>query len=669
VCLCVLQVSAPALAGPPPPKPDVALEARFRTDLEKVSGDAAAAWDRGNAAREAQRLADAEAAYRDAIKLAPNVDHPHRRLCGVLLRMARLDDAVRECELALSLAPSSAYDKTAVAQALLARAKADDRDRAVSLAREGAQALPDDVYAVQVDCEARTLSFDVNDTSTCVDHLLTLAPDDLLGNAIAVQVALSRGDYHRANFHLKKAKDAGLPADVYDKLSALSAKVQARSEGAQWPVQDALIVGGGVLGGWLLLLAILLVAGHRLSQAELRRAESLEVDDAEGTPRERRLRRVYRLVLALTGLLFYLSLPFLIVVVVAASLLALAVFDEMGATPIIAIFAIIVVVATTVISVVRALFFSRFPKIEGTRIEPRSNPKLASLLDEVAEAIDTRPIDVVYLTPGAEAGVLEQRTLWRALRGARSERTLVLGVALFDGMKQHELRAILGHEYGHFRNADTGGGVALGVQRSLMTLLRGIGASGYALFNPAWWMLRAFTHLYLSVSSGASRLQERLADRWAIRAYGSAAFTAGLRHVITREVEYTVDLSNTLKEVIENKWSLPNFYQCEPEREKAASSIEVEVEKRMNRAPTLFDSHPSPRQRLEWADRLALPGDRSRADEPEPVWSLFPDPEKLEREMTALIRERVRVKLGVTVSDAEWDDKDDSDAEVEQSSD
>jgi hypothetical protein len=38
------------------------------------------------------------------------------------------------------------------------------------------------------------------------------------------------------------------------------------------------------------------------------------------------------------------------------------------------------------------------------------------------------------------------------------------------------------------------------------------------------------------------------------------------------------------------------------------------------------------------------------------VWALFPDPETIEREMTAIIRERARTKLGVTISDAEWDD-------------
>lgn len=133
LCLCVLLVSGSVFADPTP-KPDVELEQRFRAELEKVSADAAAAWDQGNAARET-RFADAETAYRKAIALAPNVDHPHRRLCGVYEQMGRLDDAVRECEQALALAPTSAYDEGAIAAALLRRGHEEDHARARSHTR------------------------------------------------------------------------------------------------------------------------------------------------------------------------------------------------------------------------------------------------------------------------------------------------------------------------------------------------------------------------------------------------------------------------------------------------------------------------------------------------------------------------------------------------------
>lgn len=658
-------VGVPAWAGPSQ-NVDPALEQRFRAEVAAASSDAAAAWDQGNLARDAVRLDEAEAAYRKVIELAPKLDHPHRRLCGVLVLAKRIDDALRECEVALSLAPASAYDKIAVVHVLMSRGRREDRPRAIALAHEAAQAMPDDVDVVGGECVARSLANDFAGLSACVEHLLKLAPDDMTGNVLATEIALFVGDYGRARLHLETAKKAGLPAAAYADLSARIAELQRRSE-ADLPISldDILVVGVPLVGGWLAALGLLLVLGRLLSNSVLRGAGHLGADDPIGTPRERRLRRAYRSVLALTGLLFYLSLPLLILAVIAAAGVALLVLDEMGAIPIYVIFVIIIVVGSTVISVLRALFFKPGPKLEGKKIEPETFPRLGAVLQETADAIETRRVDVVYLVPDTEVGVLEYSSLRRAVFGGRSTRVLVLGVGLFDGMKQRELRAILAHEYGHFRNADTGGTRALAVQDSLVTLLRGIAGSGYARFNPAWWLLRAFTHLYQNVSSGASRLQERLADRWAIRAYGSEAFVRGLRHVIARDVEFTAHVSQTVKDVVDNQWSLPNLYEYDPEL-PPASVLEAEVAKRMFRK-TPFDSHPPTQQRIEWAEQAALPGDRTRSDDLDPVWDLFPEPEQLERDMTAIIRERM-LKVGVKVSDAEWDDEADPPA-VEATSD
>jgi Zn-dependent protease with chaperone function/Tfp pilus assembly protein PilF len=632
---------------------DPAAERSFRADLEKVSADAATAWDQGNAARDAGKLADAEAAYRKAIALAPDVDHLHRRLCWVLGGQGRLADAVVECERALSLAPGSGYDKSALAKVLLVRAHGDDRDRAVTLAHEGAAALPDDAFSVEVDCTARALSIDADDFADCADHLLALAPDNVVGNYLASKVALNHGDYHRANIYLEKAKDAGLARAEYERASAIIGRYSKRHEETfTISAEDVLGTAVPVFLGWSLLLVVLLMVGNVLSGATLRSTGHLSAE-GEATPRERRIRRSYRFVLLLTGLLFYVSLPLLVVFVIGAAVLALAFFDRAGGTPYIVIIGLFVIVVSTVIAVVRALFFVPAPRIGGKRIQPEDYPELNRVLAEVAEAIGTRRVDVVYLTPGTDASVTEQRSLWRAIRGAKTERILILGVGLFDGMKQRELRSVLAHEYGHFRNADVGR--VLDVKGSLVTLAASLSSSRYAIFNPAWWLLRAFTRLYLVVSRGASRLQELLADRWAIRAYGSEAFVTSHRHIVRRSVEFKADLAQTVKDVLANHWSLPNLYAYEPER-KDPEAIEAEIAKRLEREPTELDSHPSSRRRIEWATQLALPGDRGDPDGDQPVWRLFPDPEAIERDMTAIIRDRIGAGVGRVISGAEWDD-------------
>jgi len=648
-------MSVPAFAAPGSVSAEI--EQKMRADVARVGGDAVTAWDEANAARDANRFDDAIAGYRKVIALAPRLDHPHRRLCGVLAS-ARHDGAKAECELAVSLAPDSAYDKSALANLLLLTGDGTDRSRGIALAHEAVLVLPDDLSVVATECQARFFAGSLDEASRCADHMTALAPDNSRVFVAASAIEYGRRNFSGARQYLERARELGLPLNDYKGALAEIEAAEGRHSGPAMSItwSDVYRVGVPLAAGWFGVIALLLILGGILSKAALRTAGHLGAGDGDGTPRERRLRSAYRVVLLLTGLVFYASLPLLIVVVIAAALVTLAIFEEMGGIPVVLILIFGVIVISTVVSVVRALFFKPPLKVEGKKLVLADYPKLQALLADAARAIGTRPVDVVYLTPGTEAAVFEQRTLWRALRLAPSARVLLLGVALFDNMKQRELGSILAHEYGHFRNADTGGGVALAVRRSLLALLGGLRKSGYAVFNPAWWMVRTFTLLYFEISNGASRLQEMLADRWAIRAYGSDAFVAGYRHVVTREVEFAVEVDQTIKDVTTHEWSLPNLYEYEPEVRPPADQIAAAVEKQMNREPTKFDTHPSSRQRIEWAEKLALPSERSLPDDAEPVWGLFPDPEAIEREMTALVRERIRGKTGVTISDAEWED-------------
>lgn len=641
--LWVLLVSGTAFGGAPPSKADAELEQRMRADVAAVSAEAATAWDAANTARDARNADDAIAGYRKVIALAPGLDHPHRRLCGVLA-VSDIDAAIPECETALSLAPTSGYDKSALAAVLLKRGKPADRPRAIGLARAAAEALPDDVSVAEMDCSARALAMNVDDVSACVDHLLALAPDDVMGNYFASGVAAYRQDTAWASIYLERAKDNGLPPALYDEMRKKLDRARPH-ESSSMSTDEVLAIGVPIVGGWILLMLALLVAGNLLSARALRTADH-----------EPGIRRAYRVVLLLVGLLFYVSLPLVIAVVVFGALATIAIFDDMGATPLFVIGLAIALVASTIAAVSRSLLAKRPLKIEGDPLDPASHPQLKQVLDEVAAAVGTRPVDLVYLTPGTDLAITEQPSLWRALRGARTERILILGVGLFHDMKQRELRAMLAHEYGRFR--DDVGGHALSVRGSLNALIEGISRSRVpSLVNPAWWFVRAFRHIYLVVSTGASRVQAAIADRLAIRAYGSEAFVAGARHVVARQLELPQDVAQTIKDVIENKWSLPNLYAYDPEQKKSPDERKAAIAKALDREPQRFDSHPSWRQRLQVAAQLALPGEAACTDGDAPVWNLFPDPERIERNMTAIIRTRIQTKMGVTVSDAEWDDE------------
>ena len=615
---CLLVTASTAFAAPDP------VDQKFREEIAAVSPEAAAAWDAANAARDAQRVGDAIDGYRKVIALAPKIDHPHRRLCSALAAQDQIDAAFAECQLALSLAPDSPYDQSSFARVSLQRNKEGDRQRALMFASQAAQALPNDPTIAGTQCEVFAVMMNIDKLRPCIDHLLEIAPQSVIANLHATQLALWDRNAARASIYLERAKDAGLPQDVYQKLDAQIERMRPPKEAA-FDSDRAIAIGVPAVLAWFFVLCVLLIIGNVLSDATLK-----HIDEAP------RVSRAYRVVLALTAVLFYASLPVMVFIVVGGGLLALYIFDQMGATPVIVIVLVLLAIAGTITAVARTIFAARRFEIEGHKIDPAGYPKLKALLDEVTAALGTRPVDIVYLTPGTDVAVTQHRR----------QRILILGVALFDNLKQRELRSLVAQECGS---------APVGIQVSLGRLIKNLAKSG--ALNPAWWILRAFTHIYLVVSRGASRVQATLADRSAIRAYGSDAFVAALQHVEVRHVELIVDLDQTIKDITENQWSLPNFYSYAPERTVTQETIDKRVAQRLDRAPERFDAHPSTRERMDLAAKLAYPPDRRSPDDAAPVWELFTDPEQIERTMTAILRERISKKLGIAISDAEWDDE------------
>jgi Zn-dependent protease with chaperone function len=256
------------------------------------------------------------------------------------------------------------------------------------------------------------------------------------------------------------------------------------------------------------------------------------------------------------------------------------------------------------------------------------------------------------VAPGTQVAVLERGGLLRQMRG-KSERCLVLGAAVLDGMRLRELKAVLAHEYGHFHNEDTaGGGFALAVRRSLFTFAMHLARGGAASnLNPAWWFVRGFNRVFHGVSQGATRLQEILADRWAAFAYGSEAFSRGLTHVVSRSVRFDAHLAATLQEVVPAKQAVANFYAFVPKKDVEPKKIEDAVEQAMSRPASPYDSHPRPVDRIEWVTRIAAEGAPAAEDDALDAWSILSDREAIEKRMSDELRARLATR-GIRVQAA-----------------
>ena len=123
----------------------------------------------------------------------------------------------------------------------------------------------------------------------------------------------------------------------------------------------------------------------------------------------------------------------------------------------------------------------------GPRLEPESQPKLFAVIDEVAAATGERSPDEVYLVNQVNAWVAERG----GVMGFRSRRVMGVGLPLLQTLSLAEFRAVVAHEFGHYR----GGDVKLGpwIYRTRATIGRTIaGMHETMLQAPFLWYGKQF---------------------------------------------------------------------------------------------------------------------------------------------------------------------------------
>jgi hypothetical protein len=114
----------------------------------------------------------------------------------------------------------------------------------------------------------------------------------------------------------------------------------------------------------------------------------------------------------------------------------------------------------------------------------------------------------------------------------------------------------------------------------------------------------------------------------------------GLRHVIARSVAFDAHVGATIKEAIDRRVPVRNFYRFVPSSPVGADEIAKRVEEDLHRPASAYDSHPPPHARIERVEAIAAPGRALNASESElPVWALFTQQERLELDMSHQIRD------------------------------
>jgi Zn-dependent protease with chaperone function len=646
-----------------------AQERELAAQIQAIDPEAAKLFADANAARDKNDLAGAAALYQQVRERAPKFTAATRRLCRIELRRGARDKALDLCRGALA-AEDNAENKAVLAEVLLVMPSGGSPTQseireALDLATSAVARKPDDAYAQMVLCEAALRTEQLDRLRSCSRALVRITPESPGGHIYSSMVSASEGNFGEALALLDHAKELGV-----DERTTESLRLDYEAAMPLHQRYGAKMLYGFL--GWAVGLVALLGLGALLSKLTLRAATKVpktEGGHAEGA--DKWLRRLYRVVLWACCAYYYISLPIVTLLVLVLGGGIIYGFIALGRIPVKLVVIVGLFTLVSVWAVLKSIFFRPKASEPGDKLDLAEHPKLRAVLEEVAGRIGTRPVDNVYMTPTTDVAVFERGGLIAQLTG-RTERCLVLGAGVLDGFEVGAFKAVLAHEYGHFHNEDTaGGGFALAVRRSVLMMALSLAKGGAAgWYNPAWLFVNWFHKIFLRISQGASRLQEVLADRWAAFAYGSKAFSDGLRHVIERSIRFDAHVQYALSEVIEEKRALANLYRY---RVRGKTPEEAEITKAVDEAlhaePSPYDSHPSPADRFAWVD--ALPKrelERSPEDSRE-VWDLFSDRAKLEKQMTQKIRDAVETNHGVIIPASKPKKKKDEAAAAEEAAD
>lgn len=614
---------------------DAKKEQIILTELAAVAPGAVETFQRGTVAMDKGDYRQAAELYGAVSKQAPGFSPALRRQGFSLAALGQTDDGLALVENAVKI-ERSPENLISLAQILAYPSKGKEgtkaqREIALTLAKEANElyqgsddsSYPTLVAQLALALEKNTAFRDATET------MVRKYPGAMATHYFnAIRLAMDES-WVAAEDEIRKAERLGLSAQAVE--SFLDSGVHRRAtawRGAYYAFY--------LLATWACGLFMLFVAGKTFSRLTLRFIERADVNSSAGGA-ETVLRRYYRRLINVAGSYYYLSIPFVMFLVLAVPGSIVYGFLVLGHIPIKLVAILVIGAIVTVVKMVQSLFIRVDSGEPGRSLSPEEAPGVWKLTREVAENLGTRPIDEIRVTPGTEMAVYE-RGSYRERRKDLGRRILVMGLGLLPEFGQNPFRAVLAHEYGHLSHRDTAGGdVALRVNQDMIKFAYAMAHAGQAVWwNIAFQFLRLYHFLFRRISHGATRLQEVLADRIAARIYGAQSFEEGLRHVVRRQIEFQHFAGKEIQEALKSRRALQNVYALEMQPEKV---VEDAIDTALNRQTSEDDTHPSP------VDRFRLVGRVVCQHQPAPsglMWDLFADREAITHEMSSEIERMVK---------------------------
>jgi hypothetical protein len=217
----------------------------------------------------------------------------------------------------------------------------------------------------------------------------------------------------------------------------------------------------------------------------------------------------------------------------------------------------------------------------------------------------------------AEDYLVSDVNAWVAQRGGvlgmGGRRIMGLGLPLLRVLTVSELRAVLGHEFGHYHGGETRLGPFLYRTRSaIIRTIETLAGAGSILRFPFLW----YGKLFLLITHAISRRQELAADRLAASTIGARPLGEGLKKVHGAGAAFPVYVRTEVIPILDAGYRPPfaeGFGRFLSES-SIAKAVDEEIQSEMKTGKgDLYDTHPPLRERLAAIASLP-PGDVPQPD-------------------------------------------------------
>ena len=244
----------------------------------------------------------------------------------------------------------------------------------------------------------------------------------------------------------------------------------------------------------------------------------------------------------------------------------------------------------------------------GPLLSEAEYPALFEVIRQVAQTTGQAMPKEVYLLHDMNAFVSQRG----GVMGFFSRRVMGIGLPLLEILTVPEFKAVLAHEFGHYRSGDTSLGPWIYVTRA--SIIRTIGNMNNSVFQ---FLFVWVGNLFVRITHAVSRQQEFAADAVAVQAVGREAVTGGFRKSEMHGGAFSCYVQNEWLPMLSDRVVMPLIpgYRAMLAAPEMPAFLERMAQERREAEAKAdpYSTHPTMQQRLDAVAELA--GGDAPADE------------------------------------------------------